>query len=132
MRGRLSASARLLIAVSALAALVLASTAAQASAPKFSLSIVGAYGGEPSIISDSNGVLYDTTPSSLSVNGSDVIPIYRSTSRGKSWTRIQEADTSSGDDCLGMDQANDLYWCNLQIFTFPTGVAPLQAADGRS
>ena len=93
----------------------------------YSLATVGAFGGEPSITSDRNGVLYDTSPSGLpsgsAFPGSP--PIYRSTNAGASWTLIQPADTNSGDDCIDTDQANSLYWCNLASMTNST--APLQA-----
>src|SRR5579859_8034279 len=93
----------------------------------YGLATVGAYGGEPSITSDRNGVLYDTSPSGLpsgsAYPGSP--PIYRSTNAGASWTLIQPADNNSGDDCIDTDQANSLYWCNLASQTVST--APLQA-----
>jgi hypothetical protein len=92
----------------------------------YSLATVGAFGGEPSITSDGNGVLYDTSPSGLPGGpyaGSP--PIYRSTDSGTSWTLIQPADTTSGDECIDSDQANSLYWCNLASQTEST--APLQA-----
>jgi len=104
----------------------MAVSADAAGSPKFSLATVGAYGGEPSILSDHSGLLYDTSPSSITVGGRRVIPIYRSKDKGKTWTRIQEADTSSGDDCLAVNQLNDLFWCNLQIVT-SQGITPLQA-----
>ena len=51
-------------AVGALAGSLLASRTAHAAVPPvFDLSPVGAFGGEPSLTSDSNGVLYATTPS---------------------------------------------------------------------
>jgi len=102
----------------------------------YSLAIVGQYGGEPSFISDHNGVLYDTSPSGACIsscgtsNEVDVPPIYRSTDKGATWQRIQEADNNSGDDCLGTDEANNLYWCNLASNT--AGAAPLQADDWSS
>lgn len=93
----------------------------------YSLTTVGAYGGEPSITSDRNGTLYETTPSGLppgsAYPGSP--PIYRSTTSGASWTLVQPADNNSGDDCIDTDQANSLYWCNLASGTAST--APLQA-----
>lgn len=93
----------------------------------YSLATVGAFGGEPSITSDGNGVLYDTSPSGLpsgsAFPGSP--PIYRSTNAGASWTLIQPADNNSGDDCIDTDQANALYWCNLASGTAST--LPLQA-----
>src|SRR5438876_5499517 len=78
---------------------------------------VGAYGGEPSIVSDSKGVLYDTTPSGGTIT-------YRSTNRGATWQQTTTADPSSGDDCLATDQSNAVYLCNL---AGSEGVAPLQA-----
>lgn len=93
----------------------------------YGLATVGAFGGEPSITSDRNGVLYDTTPSGLPTGspypGSP--PIYRSTNAGASWALIQPADNNSGDDCIDTDQANSLYWCNLASSTAST--LPLQA-----
>jgi len=84
---------------------------------------VGAFGGEPSLLSDANGVLYDSTPSGPQT--------YRSNNQGASWTHIQSPDSNSGDDCLARDQANPadqsnaLYWCNLGSGT--AGKLPLQA-----
>jgi len=85
---------------------------------------VGDYGGEPSIVSDSNGVLYEDTPSGGTV-------LYRSTDHGLSWQKRTTADTNSGDDCLGVDQSNAVYQCNLQIVT-SQGVAPLQADEWKT
>src|SRR5438132_6013996 len=85
--------------------------------PGYSLANVVAYGGEPSIVSDSLGKLYDTTPSGGTV-------AYRSTNRGSSWTQVTTADQNSGDDCLATDQSNAVYLCNL---AGSQGVAPLQA-----
>jgi hypothetical protein len=103
-----------------------AAPAAASSGPAYSLVNVGAYGGEPSIASDSRGVLYETTPSGLPSGPlAGDPPIYRSTNAGASWTLIQPADTNSGDDCLATDQARSLYWCNLASSTAST--LPLQA-----
>src|SRR5439155_23097052 len=112
-------SVALATGVSAVAAFSLASLpmAGAATGLRYSVANVGAYGGEPSIVSDSKGVLYDTTPSGLpsgQYQGSP--PVYRSTNHGSSWTLVQPADDNSGDDCLATDQARSLYWCNL-----PTG-----------
>src|SRR3979411_458976 len=93
------------------------SSAVAASPPSYSLADVGAYGGEPSLVSDGNGRLYDTTPSGGTVT-------YTSTNRGATWTQVKTADTKSGDDCLATDQANAVYLCNL---AGSEGVAPLQA-----
>src|SRR5205814_2388403 len=49
-----------------------------ASSPGYSLANVGPYGGEPSIVSDNVGQLYDTTPSGGR-------PPHPSTARGKTW-----------------------------------------------
>jgi hypothetical protein len=87
-----------------------------ATPPGYSLADVGAYGGEPSIISDNAGQLYDTTPSGGTVT-------YTSTNRGSTWRQVTTADASSGDDCLAEDQANSIYLCNL---AGGQGVAPLQ------
>ena len=94
-----------------------AATAHAAGVPVFNLSPVGAFGGEPSITSDSNGILYDTSPSGPQT--------YRSSDQGATWTNIQSPDNNSGDDCLNTDAANSLYWCNLGSMT--KGNAPLQA-----
>src|SRR5205823_10539287 len=77
-----------------------------ASSPGYSLANVGPYGGEPSIVSDSVGQLYDTTPSGGTLT-------YSSTDRGKTWRPVTTADPNSGDDCLATDQCNALYLCNL-------------------
>src|SRR5256886_3927239 len=88
-----------------------------ASSPGYSLASVGPYGGEPSIVSDSVGQLYDTTPSGGTLT-------YTSTDRGKTWRPVTTADPNSGDDCLATDQSNAVYLCNL---AGSEGVAPLQA-----
>jgi len=88
-----------------------------ASAPTYQLANVGPYGGEPSIVSDTNGHLYDATPSGGTLT-------YLSTDRGKTWAPVTTADASSGDDCLATDQSNAVYLCNL---AGSEGAAPLQA-----
>src|SRR5258707_15382149 len=88
-----------------------------ASASAYSLANVGAYGGEPSIVSDNTGQLYDTTPSGGTI-------AYTSTDHGSTWRQVTTADPNSGDDCLATDQANSVYLCNL---AGSQGVAPLQA-----
>src|SRR5437879_12198110 len=85
--------------------------------PGYTVANVGAYGGEPSIISDNLGRLYDTTPSGGTIT-------YTSTNHGVTWSQVTTADPSSGDDCLATDQANSVYLCNL---AGSEGVAPLQA-----
>ncbi|HET7338403.1 MAG TPA: sialidase family protein [Candidatus Dormibacteraeota bacterium] len=77
------------------------------SALGYNVSNVGAYGGEPSLVSDSLGQLYDTTPSGGLT--------YTSTNHGASWTPVATADSNSGDNCLATDQSNALYLCNLFI-----------------
>ena len=82
----------------------------------FDLRTVGKYGGEPSLVSDGNGALYMATPSGGTVN-------YVSTDQGKTWHEGGLADSASGDDCLGVDQSNAVYMCNLA----GTDTLPLQA-----
>jgi hypothetical protein len=94
-----------------------AMTASAAGPPTYTLANVGAYGGEPSIVSDRLGQLYDTTPQGGTVT-------YTSTDRGTTWKPVTTADPSSGDDCLATDQLNSVYLCNL---AGSEGVAPLQA-----
>jgi len=77
-----------------------------AQSPGYTIANVGAYGGEPSIVSDTAGRLYDTTPSGGTIT-------YRSTDSGASWTQVTTADPSSGDDCLATDQSGAVYLCNL-------------------
>jgi hypothetical protein len=86
-------------------------------APTYTIANVGAYGGEPSIVSDTLGQLYDTTPSGGTL-------VYTSTDRGTTWKKVGIADQASGDDCLATDQSNAVYLCNL---AGSQGVAPLQA-----
>src|SRR5438067_4536519 len=88
-----------------------------AAPPRYAVANVGPYGGEPSIVSDHAGILYDTTPSGGTLT-------YRSTDHGVTWTPTATADANSGDDCLATDQANAVYLCNL---AGSEGVAPLQA-----
>ncbi len=105
-------------AAMAAAVVVIASSPAQAaSTPVYRLANVGAYGGEPSIVADNLGRLYDSTPSGGTIT-------YTSTTKGVSWTQVTTADPKSGDDCLATDQANSVYLCNL---AGSEGVAPLQA-----
>src|SRR2546429_2573503 len=85
--------------------------------PGYTVANVGAYGGEPSIVSDSLGRLYDTTPSGGTIT-------YTSANHGLTWSQVTTADPNSGDDCLATDQANSVYLCNP---AGSEGVAPLQA-----
>src|SRR3981081_798832 len=88
-----------------------------ASPPTYSVADVGAYGGEPSIASDSLGQLYETTPEGGTLT-------YTSTDRGTTWKQVATADPKSGDDCIATDQANSVYLCNL---AGTPGALPLQA-----
>jgi hypothetical protein len=87
------------------------------STPGYTIANVGAYGGEPSIVSDTLGQLYDTTPSGGTI-------AYTSTDKGTTWKQVTTADPASGDDCLATDQSNAVYLCNL---AGSQGIAPLQA-----
>jgi len=117
-RGRLTAALTGCGVTAIVVAAVGGSTGAvAATAPGYTVANVGAYGGEPSIASDSRGVLYDTTPSGGTIT-------YRSSTAGKSWTQVTTADAASGDDCIDTDQSNAVYLCNL---AGSEGVAPLQA-----
>src|SRR5260370_28768761 len=69
-----------------------------ATGPRYSLANVGAYGGEPSIVSDHTGRLYDTTPSGGTLT-------YTSTNHRASWSQVTTAHPNSGDDCLPTHQA---------------------------
>src|SRR5438874_13120333 len=104
-------------AILLVAAFVGGVTARSTSTPAFQVANVGAYGGEPSIVSDTNGNLYDATPSGGTIT-------YRSADKGRTWQQVTTADPSSGDDCLATDQTNAVYLCNL---AGSEGVAPLQA-----
>jgi hypothetical protein len=92
-----------------------------AAAPAYSVATVGPYGGEPSIVSDSTGRLYETSPQSGNNTGTFT---YTSTNGGSSWAQVTTAASRSGDDCLASDQANAVYLCNLDG---RSGPAPLQA-----
>ena len=120
MRRRLRAHALVLAITAAIAGALVASPggAAADSGQSWNLVTVGAFGGEPSIASDPNGVLYETTPGGKA-------PVYRSTDDGQTWSSLPTAWTSSGDDCVTTDQAGSLYWCNLGNTAH--GPAPLQA-----
>ena len=88
-----------------------------ATAPTYSIANVGPYGGEPSIVSDRLGRLYDSTPSGGTIT-------YTSTNHGASWSPVTTADNNSGDDCLATDQSTAVYLCNL---AGSQGALPLQA-----
>jgi hypothetical protein len=114
-----------LLASAALAAATLGSgrTVEATGGISFSLANVGKFGGEPSIISDSNGVLYETALT----DGAP--PVYRSTDHGATWQKRALADPKTGDDCLGVDQSNAVYLCNL---AGTPSTAPLQADEWKS
>jgi hypothetical protein len=81
-------------------------SSASAAATRFSLADVGPFGGEPSIVSSPQGILYDTTPSGGTL-------LYRSPDHGKTWFKTTTADPSSGDTCVATDQSGAVYECNL-------------------
>src|SRR5712691_10164827 len=116
---RLPAKARVGWLLSVATGVVLSASGAvfAADPPAYRLTDVGAYGGEPSIVSDRLGQLYDSTPSGGTIT-------YTSTDRGATWNQVTTADPASGDDCLATDQLNAVYLCNL---AGSQGVAPLQA-----
>lgn len=82
------------------------SGAAVASTPRYRLANVGPFGGEPTITANKKGELYDITPSGGTI-------LYKSKNHGASWTKATTANTSSGDDCVFTDQADELYVCDL-------------------
>ena len=86
-----------------------ASAVLAAGPPAYGLADVGAYGGEPSIVSDRLGRLYDATPSGNR--------IYTSTDLGATWTQATTPNPVSGDNCLATDQQNAVYLCNLEFVT---------------
>ncbi len=86
--------------------------------PAYSINTIASYGGEPSITSDSNGVLYADTPSLG-------LQMYYSLNHGTNWiASATDPDPSSGDNCLATDQSTAVYQCNL--FGSPE-LGPLQA-----
>jgi hypothetical protein len=96
----------LVMLIASASGLLLAPDGAGAATPAYSLVNVGPYGGEPSIASSPQGVLYDTTPSGGTI-------LYRSNNHGKTWVKTTTADPSSGDTCVGTDQSGAVYECNL-------------------
>src|SRR5438552_3882371 len=81
------------------------SRAAAVTPPTYSINRVGGYGGEPSITSDSTGRLYEASLAAAKA--------FRSTDAGVSWTAgATSAFSSTGDDCLGTNQLNELFLCN--------------------
>lgn len=87
--------------------------------PAYNVVDVGSqYGGEPYIISDPAGNLYDSSPSL----GAGFL---LSTNHGAGWTGPFTADPSSGDTALGSDQSGAVYLANLA--GGDGGPAPLQS-----
>jgi hypothetical protein len=115
--GSIRKSTLAIVAVIAALAAFTSQAGARVSGPTYSTVNVGAYGGEPTIASDRNGVLYDTTPSGGTV-------IYRSIDGGATWQQRTTSDPASGDDCVITDQSTAVYECNL---AGSQGAAPLQA-----
>src|SRR2546423_11597916 len=77
-----------------------------AAPPRYAVANVGPYGGEPSIVSDHLGRLYDTTPSGGTIT-------YRSVDHGATGAPTPLAAPSSGGDCPGTDPAKPGYLCHL-------------------
>jgi hypothetical protein len=99
------------------------SATAHADSLAFNLNIVGGFGGEPSIVSDPSGILYDSSPS-------DGLHPHISLDKGATWAFTSVADQFSGDTCLATDQVvNTVYACNL---AGSTSVTPLDADVWRS
>src|SRR2546425_13369806 len=90
------------VASVALAAIGLSPGVLGASPPGYSIATLDKYGGEPSIVSDTAGRLYDTTPSIGTLT-------YRATKHRKSWTQGPTAGEGRGGDRLATDQAGG--WC---------------------
>jgi hypothetical protein len=74
--------------------------------PAYRVANLPSYGGEPSIVSDHLGRLYDSSPSLGAV-------AFTSADGGTTWTSTATADPSSGDTCLATDQSTAVYLCNL-------------------
>src|SRR5690349_14055574 len=93
---------RALAAIAVLCAVLVFAAGASgnpAAHPSYKRATVGAYGGEPDIVSDTNGVLYDSTPSGGMI-------LYRSATHGSTWKKATTADPQSGDTCVFTDQSN--------------------------
>ncbi len=106
-------------------ALLGAQTRADAGPQAWDISTLPVYGGEPSMVSDSKGVLYVATPT-------DGALTFRSNDKGKSWKRTEsDADPASGDDCLGADQSDAIYLCNLagSVSTLPLQADAFKTTD---
>src|SRR5579864_1219621 len=98
-----------LFAVAAGGVVVASPAGASAGSLSFSLNVVGPYGGEPSLTSDNNGVLYDSSPSGV-INPAVVgqcggtgqpscnePATFRSFNKGRTWSQIESPDPASGD-----------------------------------
>jgi hypothetical protein len=82
-------------------------TCAGVGSPGYTLNQLPQYGGEPSITSDTTGELYGTSPNIG-------MQVDLSANKGVTWSLAPaDPDPSSGDNCLGTDQSNALYACNL-------------------
>jgi hypothetical protein len=122
LRARIFATAGVASVIAAAAGMAMGSPVTALGAPPvYTVATVGTYGGEPSIVSDTTGRLYETSPQSGSSTGTFT---YTSTSAGTTWAQVTTAKARSGDDCLATDQANAIYLCNLDGREGPT---PLQA-----
>ena len=110
-----------LVATAALASVTMTpvATAHAAAAPAYSVVNVGKqYGGEPYILSDPSGNLFDSSPSLGAT-------FLLSTDHGSTWTGPVGPDPASGDTGLGSDQSGAIYLTNLAGSV--DGPAPLQA-----
>src|SRR4051794_41640168 len=107
MRLRYSrALAGVLVLLAVAAAGAASASGKPAPAPAYKLAAVGAYGGEPTIASNTKGELYDTTPSGGTL-------LYKSTNHGSTWAQTTTAHPSRGDDCGLTDPSNAVYQGNL-------------------
>ena len=94
---------------------------AKTAPPKVSLSKVGPQngGGEPSIATSPNGMLYVSYPASGDPNKDNTSgpTFFRSGDSGKTWTQGAYADTQSGDTSLNVDASGAVYQGNLNGLT---------------
>ena len=77
--------------------------------PAYSTSTAGPYGGEPSLVTDSQGNLFMDSPSLG-------LQMYKGTNNGSTWAPSgTDPDAVSGDTCLATDQSipTAIYQCNL-------------------
>jgi hypothetical protein len=112
----------LAIAAAGLVASVLASPLGAKAGPNPTFNVrqiaANTYGGEPSITSDGNGVIYYDSPS-------QGLQMWYSLDHGLNWiASTSDPDPVSGDNCLANDQANAIYQCNLNG---SQSLGPLQA-----